>query len=811
MAHADIHCHTLYSNRPQEWMLQKIGIQESYTTVDELYAMAKAQGMDFVTITDHDTIGGSLELVRKYPKDTFTGVEVTTYFPEDGCAIHLLIYDITEKQFQHIDQIRFDIYKLRDYIKTNRIAHSVAHPTYAVNSKLTLAALEKMFLLFDVFEGINGARNIHYNQTVQQALLNLTPERINALHQQYGIEPMSEDPWIKGITGGSDDHAGLFVGHTFTVADVSSRDEFIECIRQKRSHCSGRSNDYRAKLYIFSKIAYEFAKSEKPTDSNSLWREFNDLIYTGKPYGFKSRLKINRMEKSNKAMRRTISKFLRKSGETFSKLEVSAHEQRINALYAHVSELFDNLVTEHADNALDALTKSSLPKLFSQTSSILPTLLLSAPYLFCFRHIHQNSHEVDALRAKYVGEKDVKEKKLLWFTDTISDLNGVSYTLRNFAQQAHQRGYQMRLAVSVPSSEWGSDLSSYGVNLTPIGEWKSELYKSYTMRFPSLLKSLETIFDYSPSEIIISTPGPVGLIGLLAAKLMGVRCSGIYHSNFTRISELGVGGSFHHWVDKYIRWFYAQTDEIRVPTDEMIQMLKLRGYDETKMTVFNRGIDTHVFHHNTSKTQYLKKTFNIKDGLNLLYVGRVSKDKSIDFLVEVFEEMQNNASDVNLIIAGDGPMLQELKQQCRKNHRIIFTGRLDRKELPFWYSLTDVFVFPSTMDTFGMSVLEAQSCGVPAIVTDVGGPQEIIQDGKSGFVLKAYDKALWREKIEDVLEMKRAGVSSYNALCKAARENVESRYGWTQAIEDLFEIKHIDTPKAATPRTMNTSDVTQES
>lgn len=787
MSKADVHCHTLYSNRPQEYFLQKIGIQESYTTVDQIYALAKAQGMDFVTITDHDAFGGALELTQKYPKDTFTGVEVTTYFPEDGCAIHLLVFGMTEEQFKYMDSIRFDIYRVREYIRKNNIAHSVAHPTYAVNSKLKLANLEKLMLLFDVFEGINGARNINYNQTVQQALMNLTPQKIEELHKVYGIEPMSNDPWIKGITGGSDDHAGLFIGHTFTRSEATNRDEFLQSIRDKHTHCSGRSNDYRAKLYIFSKIAYEFSKTQKARNRNSLWREFNELVYSGKPYGFRTNLKISQMAKSKKLMRRTISEFLKSAEETFTKAEVGAHERRINALYTYVSDLFDTLVTQHAQALMGSFERSSLPQLFSQTSSVLPTLLLTAPYMFCFRHLHSNSKEVDELREKYIGTPAAKERKILWFTDTISDLNGVSYTLRNFAHQSASRGYNMKLAVSVPESEWGGDLIPYAVNLEPIGEWKSELYKSYTMRFPSLLKSLESIFEYNPSEIIVSTPGPVGLIGMLAAKMMGVKCTGIYHSNFTRISELGVGGSFHHWVDKYIRWFYEHLDENRVPTQEMIDMLKVRGYDQKKMFVFRRGLDSSMFQFNASKESLLRRQFTIPQGKNLLYVGRVSKDKSIDFLVRVVESIQKERSDVNLIIAGDGPFLKELKEMCQGNERIIFTGRLDRKELPFWYSLTDVFTFPSTMDTFGMSVLEAQSCGVPAVVTDVGGPQEIVIDGKSGFVREAFNQEEWKTVICELLKMMDNDPDSFNAIKKASRENVLSNFDWGKAIDDLFE------------------------
>src|SRR6056297_783029 len=213
MALVDMHVHSKYSGHPSELFLKKLGASESYTEPEFVYKSLKKRGMDYVTITDHNKIGGALEIMKKHPEDTFLGVEATAYFPEDRCKIHVLIYNFTEAQFKEIDRIRVNIYELRDYIKENDLMYSVAHATYPVNNNLlTMDHLEKLILLFDVFEGVNGGRNYNNNHIWSEYLKNLTKEDTDRFYAKHQIEPMSDRLWKKGFTGGSDDHAGIFLG-----------------------------------------------------------------------------------------------------------------------------------------------------------------------------------------------------------------------------------------------------------------------------------------------------------------------------------------------------------------------------------------------------------------------------------------------------------------------------------------------------------------------------------------------------------------------------------------------------------------------
>ncbi len=157
MSKCDLHIHSRYSARSEEWLFRRLDFPDSYTDPRELYGELLKLGMDYVTITDHDTIEGSLQ-ISNLPH-TFVSEQVTTYFPQDQCKIHVLVWGISEAQHRDIERARDNIFELQRYLHTSQIAHAVAHPFYSINGKLEASHLERLILLFKHFEGINGLRD----------------------------------------------------------------------------------------------------------------------------------------------------------------------------------------------------------------------------------------------------------------------------------------------------------------------------------------------------------------------------------------------------------------------------------------------------------------------------------------------------------------------------------------------------------------------------------------------------------------------------------------------------------------------------
>jgi predicted metal-dependent phosphoesterase TrpH len=140
MSRCDLHLHSRHSDRSEEWLFRRLDFPDSYSDPLEVYHRAKAAGMDFVTLTDHDSIEGCLRLSEF--ADTFLSEQVTTFFPQDSCKIHLLVWGISESQHAEIAKLRPNIFDLQKYLGSEQIAHAVAHPLYSINGKLEASHLE---------------------------------------------------------------------------------------------------------------------------------------------------------------------------------------------------------------------------------------------------------------------------------------------------------------------------------------------------------------------------------------------------------------------------------------------------------------------------------------------------------------------------------------------------------------------------------------------------------------------------------------------------------------------------------------------
>lgn len=786
MTKADLHLHSKYSDHPSEWFLQRLGASESYTEPEYIYRMAKERGMDFVTITDHNKIEGSLLLKENHPHDVFTGVEFTTYFPENGCKIHVLVYGLDERQFDEIQSIRKNIYDFREYIRDEGLAHSVAHGTFSVNGKLTIEILERMILLFDVFEGINGSRDKVNNSTWVEVLSRLTPDHIEDIYSKYRIEPFSNESWVKGFTGGSDDHAGLFIGQTFTQAKAHTIEEFLEVIKEKKSFPQGRHNNYQSLAFTLYKIAYDFSKHKKDDISYSFLNHLTEFIFDKKDIGLKNRIRLRRLKSADKKNGNRIYRLLYELIENIENNKVSSLEHRLYLAYQKIAEIADEFFKILLISLEKDIKTGDLISIIKNVSASIPGVFLSIPFFSTIKLMSKSRNLLFDLKARYGQRQKQRSPRILWFTDTFYDLNGVSVTLKKIESLAEEKDLNIYVVSSVRPEEIQDGISRNTINLPYIYSFHMPGYERYILKVPSVLNSLEQIYRFDPDEIFISTPGPVGVLGLLAAKLLNIKSVGIYHTDFAlQAHKIIKDEATANILESFVKSFYSSMDEIRVPTKEYIGILERRGFSLPKMKIFRRGIDTKLFSPRRTGRAAISKKFNIKDGFHLLYVGRVSQDKELDFLLDVYTQLIKEDEKINLIIVGDGPYLSELKAKAKRYKRIIFAGLMDYEELPEMYSGADLFVFPSTADTFGMVVLEAQSCGLPVVVSDRGGPKEILIEHRTGLIAKAGCISDWKNKISFMKNMIEIYPTRYSRMKKEARKNVLSRYTWGKVLREL--------------------------
>src|SRR5438552_16599841 len=183
----DLHLHSAASIGNDEWYTRFFGCPESYAAPIQQYELCKARGMSLVTLTDHDTIGGGLTLVGR--PDFFLSEEVTATFPENGCVMHVLAWNITPRQHEGLQTARHDIYRLCEYLNRDGIAHGLAHPLLSPNWRLDAEVFEKALLLFPTFEGINGLTDARIEPDLAPLPDRLPPHGIAAAAAKHRVAP----------------------------------------------------------------------------------------------------------------------------------------------------------------------------------------------------------------------------------------------------------------------------------------------------------------------------------------------------------------------------------------------------------------------------------------------------------------------------------------------------------------------------------------------------------------------------------------------------------------------------------------------
>ncbi len=788
MVKADLHVHSCHSKHPSEWILQRLGTSESYTPVEAIYRQAKEQGNAFVTLTDHNTIDGALELCRLHPADCFVSTEATAYFPEDGCKVHILCYDITPSQFAAIQRAREDIYNLRDYLRHEQIACSVAHATFSVNNRLTLGHLEKLIVLFDVFEGINGTRGQEGTRVWQHVLRNLTPDDLIRLSAKHHLDPWGHEPWIKGQTGGSDDHAGLFVGHTWTRAEADSKETFLEAVRAKRTTPGGRYGDYKALAYGIYKIASEHAR-QKGRSVSGLAGLLVSILFQENGPGLRERLLLRKLGFRQSARDRIMTRFLNSLMESTKDASEFGPDWQIAHAYDALAVLLDDFVAEIAGGIEKGFHGETGHDLLQYLSSVVPALLFATPFVSTLRLLNKGRELNDQLLKAFQLTPSDPSKRVLWFSDTVADLNGVSITVNELAEHAQIMNAPLRLVGCPTAHERPLPITDKMLALPCIHEVTPLFYNAHTLRFPSLLRSLDKIAEALPDKIVISTPGPVGLTGYLAARLLGVPCAGVYHTDFGRQAEDVTGDrQMMDLVGSYINWFYARMDTLLVPSHAYMTQLADQGHDRSRMRLMRRGLDASFGQVSKRLLGEVRKRWFNDGSPTLLYAGRISKEKNLDLLADVFTHLRQEGVPVRLLFAGEGPECGALQRRLAAHAgHVTFTGRLDRETLKAVYCLADALVFPSTSDTFGMSVLEAQSLGLPALVSQVGGPREILIEGKTGYALDTFAPGQWIDSCRALVNARLNDPAGYHAWREEIKAAFSDRYTWRHLIGEITE------------------------
>ena len=794
---ADLHLHSRHSDRSAEWLFRRLNFPDSYSDPLALCQRLRAAGMQFVTFTDHNTIDGCLAIADQ--PGAFLSEQISTHFPEDRSRVEILAWGITEAQHRAIQAARENIYDLQRVLAGEGIAHAVAHPLYRLDDKLSVANLEKLILLFRHFEGINGLRHALLGDVTAFLLERLTPEKIDALANRHNLAPTHTEPWKKVLTGGSDDHGGLFAGAAWTqTPDCKTPAEFLRHVQAGECQAAGKGGTPLALSHGLYNTIHSFVRDKFMSggegSSGLLAKVFSRFMEGRDPTEFSFSDKMELL--ANGIMSGKIFELAKPANASLWKtLSTAFSDNELKQLLARqtyeveeperraflTANLFvSRLVFQFFTKFVQQISSGNLIEAIQDISILAPILLTVSPYIYSFKTQSPPRALLRDMCHNLAGDIPacLRNRKRAWFTDTLEDVNGVATTIRKMTAAGVAAGEQIVVVTSRTETKI-TDIPLQ--NFAPIGEFELPEYELQKLSFPPILEMLDYIQREQFTELIVSTPGPVGLTALLAARLLGLRTIGIYHTDFPQYVRILTEDSFLETLTwKYMHGFYSQLDLLYVNSADYRRAWIDRGIAADKIAILPRGLDIDHFHPQRRNPAFWNRFGRWENKVVLLYVGRISKEKDLDVIVGALHALNAEKQPVQMVFVGDGPYLKDLKHALPG---ACFTGALYGLDLATAYASGDVFLFPSTTDTYGNVVVEAHAAGVPTVVSDTGGPKELVQNGVNGYVTRSLD-------VEDFTRAVRRLVADAplrQKLGAQARQSVQNR-DWSLAFRAFWAL-----------------------
>ena len=300
------------------------------------------------------------------------------------------------------------------------------------------------------------------------------------------------------------------------------------------------------------------------------------------------------------------------------------------------------------------------------------------------------------------------------FTDNDFDkVNGVTTTFRAALQSA-PAGIHLRVYTAASlSAETDSYLALRSIGL-PI-----PFYSEMQMYLPRFWEFLERARADRIDLVHLTTPGPIGLAALYVAWRLQLPLIGSFHTDLAAYATLLSGSSrLGALMREYMRWPYGRCARVLAPSEHTRQLLISAKSNPDRIDVWPRGVDTTLFSP-ARRSPPLREKWHVSDRRPaLLYVGRVSREKGLLLLPAISDRLYKLGIEHRCIVVGDGPLLPTLRDALPE---AVFTGALSRQAVAEAFASADCFVFPSTTDTAGNVVLEAQASGLPVIVSGSGG------------------------------------------------------------------------------------------
>ena len=687
---ADMHCHSTASELAKLGIQQSVGLPECATPPEEVYELAKSRGMDFVTITDHDTIAGCLQLADR--PDVFISEELTTWFAGEEQAVHVLCYGITPDDHEFLQGHADDLETCAAYLHERDVTCALAHPFFAVAAPLTARHRRRLAQLFPIWEVRNGSRARELNMPAAVYI---------ETHGGTGI-------------GGSDDHAGVDIGRTFTQTPVASTPEqFLAHVREGRAGAHGAQGS--AAKWAHSALALgtraliregELDSLPGPISPAVVLEIAERVVADGGARGGAGEANLGAAEAT--ALLRAWLDSVELPADPRALVEMMKAEDFSHSdLFRRAKRIHERKLRDAVATVTDAAeTRGGYAE---AATALFEAVIPAIPYV-------PSTAILGSEKAKLTTHEG-EPRRVALVVDGVGSMHGVSHTIERIREHGVPE-YEVEVV--------GTD-SRVDRRLPAVAEVEIPFYAGMRIGIPSVPELVETLAEGRYDLVHVASPGPAGIGAALIARIGGMPLIGSYHTELAAYAGLrSQDAMLEAGMRMALSTFYRQCEVVLSPSPATDDSVAALGVERERIGRWARGVDVNLY--DRAKGEPAAYPGEIK----VLYAGRLTKEKGADLLADSFLRAHERDPRLHLLLAGGGP--EEDALRARLGERATFLGWLDREQLAHAYASADVFLFCSRTDTYGQVIAEAQASGLPVVAVAEGGPLSLVRDRHSGWL-----------------------------------------------------------------------------
>jgi glycosyltransferase involved in cell wall biosynthesis/predicted metal-dependent phosphoesterase TrpH len=694
-----MHCHSTASEQAKLGIQRSVGLPECATPPHELYELAKSRGMDFVTITDHDTIDGCLELADR--EDAFVSEELTAWFAGEPQAVHVLCYGITPDDHQLLQSRAGDLEACAEYLHERGIACALAHPFFAVAAPLTARHRRRLAELFPVWETRNGSRARE---------LNMPAEVYIETHGGTGV-------------GGSDDHAGVDIGRTWTeVPAASTPDQFLDHLRAGRAEARGDQGGAakwaHSALALASRVLAVEERSERaPLAPEAVLRLAERVVSDGAERGGSAAGDLGPDEARTLLCAWLDSLALASSEDCPGGVVAMMQDDGFAHadLYRRARRIHERRMRDAVDSIQVAVRAKEGYR--EAAREAFEACLPAVPYVPAITILARETAKLTS--------REGERRRVGFVVDGSASMHGVTHTIERIREHGVP-GYEVEVI--------GTD-ARVDRRLPAVAEVEIPFYAGLEIGVPSVPELAEAVAGGRYDLIHVATPGPAGVGAALTARIAGMPLCGSHHTELAAYAGLRTGDPAIEAATRMaLSLFYRQCELVLSPSPASDRSLAALGVDPERIARWARGVDMGLY-------DPAKRDPDAFPGeVKVLYAGRLTTEKGVDLLADAFLLARDRDPRLHLLLAGGGPEEPALRE--RLGAHATFLGWLDRDRLATAYASSDLFLFASRTDTYGQVIAEAQASGLPVVAVAEGGPRSLIEDRRTGWLCPPEPGAL---------------------------------------------------------------------